>query len=266
MFGTNKQRKKDYGHDGMTLEVKEIFSTIQGEGPFFGVPAVFVRLAGCHLKCYFCDTSFEDGKVRDLERQVIADIISESLRAKAVKTDLVVLTGGEPMRQNILPLCKILIEYGFHIQIETAGTYWVDGLELLIEAGLVSIVCSPKTGAVHESIADYCFNWKYLIQEGGYDPLNGLPNKSTQVPGMKQELFRPDTLTHEHTIWVQPCEAYKVSKIETYEIGMKESEQVVTDFVRDEEQTKRNMKLAAEIAIRHNYRLSIQMHKILGLP
>jgi len=58
MFGTNPL-SKPIESDGLYLEVQDIFSTIQGEGPFAGKPAVFLRLAGCNLRCFFCDTDFE---------------------------------------------------------------------------------------------------------------------------------------------------------------------------------------------------------------
>src|SRR5882672_9762748 len=53
MFGQNEVVKEDYDPQGK-LWVREVFYTIQGEGPDAGTPAVFVRLAGCNLRCYFC--------------------------------------------------------------------------------------------------------------------------------------------------------------------------------------------------------------------
>ncbi len=58
MLGKNPILKPVFS-SGETLDVTEIFSTIQGEGPLAGEPAVFIRLSGCKLACAFCDTNFE---------------------------------------------------------------------------------------------------------------------------------------------------------------------------------------------------------------
>lgn len=264
MFGTNKQAKRDHG-DGKTLEVKEIFATIQGEGPFSGVPAIFVRLAGCHLKCYFCDTNFEHGVKKYVSSEIVPEIVLQALTGKRIKTTLVVITGGEPLRQNILLLCQELTSIGFTVQIETSGTYWVDGLEKLIQLGSVHIVCSPKTGTVHSMIELYCHHWKYIIREGENSKIDGLPVVSTQVPELDAKLYRPkfDLLD---TIWLQPCEAYQIEPLqERLESGLP-YDQYVTNSMKDDQQTSRNIKEAARIAMEFNYRLTLQTHKLLGLP
>ncbi|CAN0594227.1 unnamed protein product, partial [Ectocarpus sp. 12 AP-2014] len=59
MFGDNPIRPPEKG-DGLHLMVKQIFKTLQGEGPHVGTPSIFVRLGGCNLACDFCDTEFEN--------------------------------------------------------------------------------------------------------------------------------------------------------------------------------------------------------------
>jgi len=79
------------------LNVVKVWSTIQGEGPFTGTPAVFVRLAGCNLQCPLCDTNYTTNrKLRSAEE--VADLV----QSEHSKTSLVVLTGGEPFRQNVM--------------------------------------------------------------------------------------------------------------------------------------------------------------------
>ncbi len=114
------------------LDVQAIFPTLQGEGPYAGWPAVFVRLGGCNLACEFCDTEFESFEAASVE-----DILKE-VKAKAGRAGLIVITGGEPLRQPIEKLCAALIDAGFRVQIETNGTLW----RPLPEA--VELICSPK--------------------------------------------------------------------------------------------------------------------------
>lgn len=278
MFGTNPLTKKSEG-SGHTLEVQSIFHTIQGEGPFSGRPAVFVRLAGCNLRCTFCDTDFESKRMTYHVHQLVQEISMAAMRNTDKKTTLVVITGGEPMLQNLLPLIDYLTlnPYNFDVQIETAGTVWVAGIEKFINSGMLTLVCSPKTGRVHEKIEEYCYDWKYLIKEGEVNSADGLPNMSTQIPNKSLMLYRPNLRSAKDNIWLQPCEAYKVDykKVGWVNDGTESldhldhqplADQQVTSAVRDEEQSRRNVILARDLAMKHNYRLSVQLHKILGLP
>lgn len=275
MFGTNAIRKQHLG-SGVTLHLQSVFPTIQGEGPYAGRPAIFVRLAGCNLRCFFCDTDFES-KDREVSKdELVKTILTLAHLDNQKPTDLVVITGGEPFLQNIIPFCRGLIREDFDIQIETAGTLWNPGFEDLVVHDGVMIVCSPKAGKVHDKIAQFCQDWKYLIQEGAVDIVDGLPNKSTQVFGQNQKLARPPRKTD--TVWLQPCEAYKVGykKISLPGDGTEGqngssrvdglADQSITSSVRDIIQTQHNIELARDLAIRFNYRISLQIHKLLGIP
>lgn len=277
MFGTNKVAKRtSHRTDGKSLVIQSIFPTIQGEGPYAGVPAIFLRLAGCNLRCTFCDTDFESKATEMSVHDIVRRISSFSEGGKTFPTKLVVVTGGEPLLQNLIPLIEELtLQLAFEVQIETAGSVWLSGLERFVKSEDVTIVCSPKTGEVKDEIQEYCFNWKYLIQEGGVSPVDGLPNMSTQVPGMKLELFRPPRVND--IVWLQPCEAYKVGyqKIGIFNDGTMPldelrnhpmADQVVTSMARDEAQSQRNVTLCGELAMKYNYRVSLQLHKYLKLP
>ena len=272
MFGTNPLSSPIEG-DGMWLEVQDIFSTIQGEGPFAGKPAIFLRLAGCNLRCHFCDTDFESRRTTTSLGRIKSDIEQLASRDKIGKTDLVVITGGEPLLQNVIPLCWVLAKAGFHVQFETAGTVWVEGLEDLIDQGKVSLVCSPKTPTVHAMICRWCGDWKYLIRAGEVLALDGLPFMSTQLPGKEAKIKRPPKPLD--TVWLQPCEEYQVGyRLKSDGIvaplrnlsGAELADQEVTSSVRDEEATQRNIRLCAELAMKFNYRVSLQLHKLLHLP
>jgi len=261
MFGKNKVLGATYGASakdvteretkGEALVVNSVFKTIQGEGPHAGSPAIFIRLTGCNLACYFCDTEFEKG-----EHHFIADIVTEVLQLAGRTIALVVLTGGEPMRQQIVPLCYYLADAGFLIQIETAGTLWPAhvgerSLEQLVESGDVELVCSPKTAIVHSLITRHCQHYKYIIaaDELQHQSPHGLPSMSTQFRDKPAGIYRP--YDPSRTIWVQP-------RFDYLPVG---GEQVMPD----EEQNNDNMKRCVELALEHGYRVSLQTHKILGV-
>lgn len=267
MFGKNKLVPPTYTRAGRSSEaetkgekltVKSIFYTIQGEGPFIGMPAVFVRLAGCNLACTFCDTDFEDGEL------MTVDAILEQVEQCKINTSLIVLTGGEPMRQQILPLCFSAINRGYKIQIETAGTCCPPaiadgsangmGLPSLMGNGQLTIVCSPKTATVHRIVETFCSHYKYIVRAqentGRGDPAidkRGLPFFSTQNNAAKDTvaLFRP--ASPRATIWLQPCAEY------------------LENGEPDNDSTRLNIDLVTHLSLVHGYRVSFQLHKILGV-
>jgi organic radical activating enzyme len=95
--------------------VNEMFYSLQGEGAMVGTPAVFIRFAGCNLKCSFCDTRHNEGM------KMSADQIMDFVRL-FYKTTNVILTGGEPMLQVDEQLVRMLGEYSYSIGMETNGT------------------------------------------------------------------------------------------------------------------------------------------------
>ena len=223
MFGKNPIRPPVSG-DGSILEVKSVFPTLQGEGPYTGVPSVFVRLGGCNLACTFCDTEFEDYKAMPLD-ELLAEVKEKSLQGDVWVRNLVVITGGEPLRQNITPFCEALIADGFKIQIETNGTLF----RPLPEA--VEIVCSPKnTGQgyfpLREDLLSRITALKFIISKSN--------TQYGYVPDVGQSM-------HNIPVYVQPMDEYDV------------------------ERNQQNLAYTTELAMQHGYRLSLQTHKILGI-
>lgn len=242
MFGKNPVRKQKID-DGTVLRVQEIFKTVQGEGPHAGRPAYFIRLAGCNLRCYFCDTDFESQYENKLTLTQIMQQMNKLSDGSNI--GLVVITGGEPLLQNIVPLIKLLRKSSFDVQVETAGTVWLPELEeMAYFLSTEFLVCSPKTPTVHPRIAELCCHWKYIASDTNLSEVDGLPAASTQKPTpacADHALFRPRADTH-YTIWLQPLDA------------------------GEPQQTARNMKAVLDSCLKYGYRLSLQLHKILGLP
>lgn len=261
MFGRN-EIVKHVALDEGRYRVQELFPTIQGEGPLAGVPAMFLRMWGCNLRCTFCDTDFTSSTWRPTQDELL-----EAIAAQIGKSQCIVITGGEPLIHELGPLvCALFERFGLVIQIETAGTVWPDSFNtpqvraLLDEHALV-IVCSPKTGRVHSMIEAYCDDYKYIIgARTAIDELDGLPNESTQHPGVSLRLYRPALANH-CTVWLQPCEEYN---LRTRFAGPGDASTAI-DPKRDDEASAASMKRAAELCMLHGYRLSLQTHKIVGL-
>ncbi len=96
----------------------EIYKSIQGESSFAGRPCIFVRLAGCNLRCAWCDSEYTfKGGYKLTEDEIVAEI------EKLAPVRLVEFTGGEPMLQEreLVPLMTRLLASGFDLMIETSG-------------------------------------------------------------------------------------------------------------------------------------------------
>ncbi len=105
-----------------TLKIAEIFASLQGEGLRQGEPTIFIRLAGCNLRCPFCDTKRAWTGGRETP---IARIAARAARLrKSRPAEWIVLTGGEPLLQDVGPLVRLLKKKGFLIQIETNGIFY----------------------------------------------------------------------------------------------------------------------------------------------
>lgn len=104
----------------------EIFGSIQGEGMSAGRPSVFVRLAGCNLRCTWCDTAYTWDWARYDPRREVARLSVEEVEAHVVQhaAENVVITGGEPLLQaeRLVPLAEGLKAAGRRIEVETNGT------------------------------------------------------------------------------------------------------------------------------------------------
>jgi len=103
-----------------TLRIVEVFPSIQGEGLRQGEPTIFDRLAGCRLRCDFCDTKYAWEGGREMSPDEVRDLVQD-LREK-FPAGWVSLTGGEPFLQDLRRLARLLRREGLKIQVETSGT------------------------------------------------------------------------------------------------------------------------------------------------
>jgi len=222
----------------MKYPINEIFQTLQGEGVFTGVPAVFIRLQGCPVGCSWCDTKHTWEKEENKET-TLGDIAFKnmdidtwalantheliSLMAKQGYTAKhIVITGGEPCIYDLTPLTSELEAQGFQCQIETSGTYPIQC------SSQTWVTVSPKVG-----------------MKGGLQVLTESINRANEIKhpvARERDIEELDSLLSRRTDKVQPVVALQP-------ISQKQSA----------------TKLCIDTCIARNWRLSIQTHKYLNI-
>jgi 7-carboxy-7-deazaguanine synthase len=227
--------------DGETLDIIEYFHTLQGEGPFTGWPAIFIRLAGCNLQCPACDTIYTGAgrtkiKTGDLFNEVLVKLIGQH-----PETKLIVITGGEPLRQNISPLVGAFIDCDYKVQVETNGVF-AFGADLLhyLESGDLTLVVSPKTSRISPFTAERASCFKYVLRSGEVSEEDGLPLRALGHKASPQ-VARPPR-GWKGRIFVNPQDD------------------------KADLQNRANLLTARDSALKHGYVLGVQLHKLIDLP
>lgn len=219
------------------LELHHLFPTIQGEGPFAGMPAVFVRLAGCNLQCPWCDTDYTSRRELVGPTQIVKMINDLFVPAR-----LVVITGGEPFRQSLGPLVRALDEDGYTVQIETNGTLY----DAAFPYELATVVCSPKTPKLNPHLWPHIAALKYVLDADHVDPNDGLP---ASTMGAEWLVARPPE-DYKGEVYVQPLDV---------------SGNLTGSWFVSDPDNQRHTSAAVVSAMRYGYRLCIQTHKLTGL-
>ena len=221
-----------------TLNINEMFETIQGEGAYTGIPSVFVRLQGCPVGCPWCDTkhtweiksdlsvSSEDVIAKSNESEAYFASNEENLlslfKREGYVAKHVVITGGEPCMYDLRPLTTMLHENGFTTQIETSGTF-----EVLCDSRTY-VTVSPK-----------------INMKGGYDVLVSALERANEIKhpiAMQKHIDELDALLS------------KVSSLDGKQVCLQPISQ-----------QKRATELAVSTCIERNWRLSLQTHKYIGI-
>lgn len=103
------------------MKISEIFISIQGEGSLVGIPMIFLRLAGCNLRCTYCDTTYSYDNGKEFSVDELLRIIKSS------QLKYVAITGGEPLLQNeIYDLMDKLINMKHNVVLETNGSISIE--------------------------------------------------------------------------------------------------------------------------------------------
>jgi 7-carboxy-7-deazaguanine synthase len=123
----------------MNLTVCETFTSLLGESTLAGLPAFFIRLTGCNLRCRYCDTTYayEGGETRSL-----TSLVEE---ARDTGARLVLVTGGEPLLQaGAGPLLDKLLQAGLQVVLETNGSRPIKGIDARVRR-ILDLKC-PGSG------------------------------------------------------------------------------------------------------------------------
>ena len=125
-----------------TLVIHEIYSRIQGESTFAGLPCVFVRCAVCDSRCAWCDTPHAFTQGERMTREAVRE------RVLAFACPLVEITGGEPLLQaDVYPLMTELADAGKTVLLETSGAHDVGPVDSRIHI-ILDLMC-PDSGESH---------------------------------------------------------------------------------------------------------------------
>jgi 7-carboxy-7-deazaguanine synthase len=225
--------------DGSTLDFHSMFFTLQGEGPFTGHRSIFVRLAGCNLQCPGCDTEYTEGR-KELEISNLLFQINELSFINNAMKCLIVITGGEPLRQSIGLFVEQLLGKGYSVQIESNGVFAPDDtLDYYLQTAnpKLHLVVSPKTKHINKITAALATCFKYVIDHRSVAS-DGLPVMALEHPASTGVARPPD--------WSKPI------YVNPYD-------------VQNADENQLNLNAAAASAMQNGYICGVQLHKLIGL-
>lgn len=134
------------------MKISEIFTSIQGESSFAGLPCTFIRLTGCNLRCQYCDTSYAfEGGVKMDPDQIVSKVRESGI-------PLTELTGGEPLLQEeSYLLSSLLLNEGYTVLLETNGSLSLDRVDSRV-VKIMDMKCPGSGMSEHMNFT----NIKYL--------------------------------------------------------------------------------------------------------
>ncbi|MXP67754.1 7-carboxy-7-deazaguanine synthase QueE [Pantoea sp. Aalb] len=222
----------------MFYPINEIFQTLQGEGIYTGIPAIFIRLQGCPIRCSWCDTKYTWEKLDQMEtsldniikKKVVSNtwsnidvsMLIKTIHSQNWNTYHIVITGGEPAIYDLRPLTYKLEKLGFVCQVETSGTHEIN--------------CSEKTWVTVSPKVNICNKYSVL----------------------QQVLKRADEIKH-------PVARFR--DIEVLEMLLSELKDQKKRVIVLQPINKSHFatKLCIKTCLERNWRFSIQSHKYLNI-
>ena len=274
MFGKNEiVGQKYFDKAGDKLFVTSIFYTLQGEGPYRGEPAVFVRLAKCNLACSFCDTYFDGGDWLTFDEidfrigNVLREYFDGYVPDWSEKKIGLVVTGGEPMLQkNLGVFLEYIKDHFAWTQIESNGTI----VQNIPDS--TTLVVSPKCLEKNGKPVKYLEpNPKMLARA---DCLKFVMNADQDSPYSSI----PDWARGDRKVFISPMNVYnrepqksKQIRSEKNSISIEERSAVdeVISFweegLLDMKENQKNHEYAAQYCAKNGFVLNLQIHLYASL-
>ncbi|KTD10959.1 radical activating enzyme [Legionella gratiana] len=291
MFGLNDRVGKTFFNEALhdELLVTSRFFTLQGEGPYRGHPAYFIRLAKCNLACSFCDTYFDSGEWRNFASllQETDLIITDFFKKRNLSTPswaqgfakkmVLVITGGEPtLQQNLSAFLEIAQPYFQSTQIESNGISVLPKLPKSTTL-VVSPKCLEKEGKVirylkpNPKTLERADCLKFVIsapENNQYAPYSDIPLWAHEWAKQtnKQVFISP------MNIYQKESQRVKAIRDEGRDLTMTERSELneVISFwepgLLDLKTNQRNHEYAAEYCMKYGFILNLQIHLYASLP
>jgi len=181
------------------MDISEIFYSIQGEGNWTGLPNIFIRSAGCNLRCSFCDTKYAYNPNQEMPISKIVKFINR------YNCKYITITGGEPLIQkDIYSLIDVLLNKGYEICLETNGSIEIDNL-IDKESLMISLDIKCPSSNMNEKM-----NFNNLKKIGFNDQLKFIICDKTDYNYAKNILKKYNIKS---SIYFQPVEGFNIQKI-----------------------------------------------------
>jgi 7-carboxy-7-deazaguanine synthase len=282
MFGTNEIVGKKYFKDAPedSLFVTSMFFTLQGEGPYAGMPALFIRTAKCNLDCSFCDTFFDDGDwmtFHEIRVKAYNTIVNywkdkgENIPEWVLPKVVLVVTGGEPLLQDNLSKFLVDIQDTFEMmQIESNGV-----LDTTVPEHVV-LVCSPKCAEKNgkptkylkpsKTILERANCLKFVMSADTESPYHTIPDWAIEWGQTKGDVYcSPMNIYNTFPQQIKLLRAEKGvitmaerstvdEKINFFEPGLLNMEEIA-----------RNHEYVGKYCMDHGFKMNMQMHLFANL-
>lgn len=292
MFGMNEKVGRNYFKDLAMSQIGRLivtsrFYTLQGEGPFRGFPAYFIRLTKCNLDCSFCDTYFDKGDTLTFDH--IFNQIEIDIKAFYKDRDMevpewaqgtnrrivLVITGGEPSLQlNLIAFLEQANKIFYRTQIESNGILHINLEEQTIY--VVSPKCMEKDGIAKKYFKP---NKETLKRANCLKFVMSAPENETFSPYSEVPGWAHGWATETgKEIYISPMNIYKQEPQKAKE--MRSSNQKITieerstvdevisfwdDGLLDMKTNQRNHEYAADYCLKHGFIFQVQIHLLASL-